>query len=188
MTKIKSEQMKIMIKRILALFSALILMASLLSCAKKEDVENDTATSATQNDSKMPDFTVFTESGEKVTLYEKLDRPVVINFWATWCPPCKSELPAFENLSKEYGDHVEFMMVNLTDGERETVDTVLEFLKDNGYTFPVYYDTRTDAAVKYRVSSIPLTIFMTEDGVMTDYHVGAMTEDILRGYIDELIK
>ena len=181
-----------MIKRVISALIALIMVLSLLSCAKKEadngTVDSDGTTAAAQDNSKMPDFTVYTEDGKKVTLYEKLERPVVINFWATWCPPCKAELPAFETLSKEYGDRVEFMMVNMTDGERETVDIVLDFLKDNGYTFPVYYDTHMNAAMTYGVSSIPLTVFITKDGVMTDYHMGTMTEDVIRGYLDELLK
>ena len=182
-----------MIKRITGLILAAAMLMSLLSCAVAEQGEKDSGkkedtTNAAEGESSiLPDFTVYTEDGKKVSLYDKLDRPVVINFWATWCPPCKTELPAFDALAKEYGDRVEFMMVNMTDGERETVDAVLEFLLDNGYSFPVYYDTHMDAAMTYGVSSIPLTVFMTSEGKMTDYHVGAMTEDVIRGYIEDLL-
>ncbi len=168
---------------IIALSVALLLTFS--ACSAPEGGEDSSEESAEA--SKMPDFTVYTAEGEKVTLYEKLEGPVVINFWATWCPPCKSELPAFDALAKEYEGRVEFMMVDLTDGERETVDGVLSFLSENGYTFPVYYDKDGNAAMLYGVSSIPLTIFLDSEGRLCDYHLGAMTEDALKESIEELL-
>ena len=77
-----------------------------------EDIKKNTA----------PDFTVLDKDGNTVRLSEKFGKPIVINFWATWCPPCKQELPDFDKLCKEYGDRIVFMMVNLTDGYRDTVD------------------------------------------------------------------
>ena len=69
-----------------------------------------------------PDFTVLDANGKRIRLSDNFGKPIVINFWATWCPPCKRELPDFDKLCKEYGDKVVFMMVNLTDGRRDTVD------------------------------------------------------------------
>jgi thiol-disulfide isomerase/thioredoxin len=85
------------------------------------DTEEETADTAA-------DFYAFDFDGNKVSLSEKIGKPVVVNFWATWCPPCKSELPHFEKLYKELGDKVEFMMVDMTDGRRETADIVKEFV------------------------------------------------------------
>ena len=95
-----------------------------------EDIKKNTA----------PDFTVLDKDGNTVRLSEKFGKPIVINFWATWCPPCKQELPDFDKLCKEYGDRVVFMMVNLTDGYRDTVDGTKRFVSGKGYTFPVYFD------------------------------------------------
>ncbi len=131
-------------------------------------------------------FTVYDESGNPVNLSDFYGKPIVVNFWATWCGPCKSELPAFETLYQEYYD-VQFLMVNLTDGAQETVDGVSQFLVDNDYHFPVYFDTQADAALTYSVYSIPATLFIDADGNIVASHLGAMSEDTLRNYIENLL-
>ena len=133
------------------------------------------------------DFTVEDRNTNNVSLSSFKGKPVVANFWATWCGPCKSELPAFEKAYKTYGDKVEFMMVNLTDGQRETVPKVNEFIGENGYTFPVYYDTKYSASAAYGISSIPATLFVDADGNVFDGRLGAMSEDTLFKLIDRLI-
>lgn len=130
-------------------------------------------------------FTVYDDNGNEVELSDRLGKPVVVNFWASWCPPCRSELPYFDKLYQELGDEVNFMMVNLTD-ETETVDTCREFIAENGYTFPVYYDADGNAAYAYSIRSIPLTVFIDADGNLVDEHLGAMDEATLRAYLEQL--
>ena len=127
-----------------------------------------------------PDFTVFDADGNAVHLSDFAGQPVVLNFWATWCGPCKSELPGFDAVYQEYGGEVAFLMVNLTDGARETVDGVSGFVAENGYTFPVYYDTAMDAADTYGIRSIPATALINENGEIVGAQVGAVSEDSLR--------
>lgn len=133
------------------------------------------------------DFTVYNADGSEVKLSDSFGKPIVVNFWATWCSPCRSELPAFNTLYEEYGGEVEFMMVNLTDGSRETVSGVKRFSEKLGYTFPVYYDITSDAAKAYTIYSIPTTLFIAADGTLQAAHTGSMTESTLKEYIDELI-
>ena len=142
-----------------------------------EDIKKNTA----------PDFTVLDKDGNTVRLSEKFGKPIVINFWATWCPPCKQELPDFDKLSKEYGDRVVFMMVNLTDGYRDTVDGTKRFVSGKGYTFPVYFDTKDNAASAYNVSSIPQTTFIDAKGNIYTTRIGAMNEATLRIYLNALL-
>lgn len=134
-----------------------------------------------------PDFTVLDSNGKTVRLSEKFGKPIVINFWATWCPPCKQELPDFDKLGKEYGDRIVFMMINLTDGYRDTVDGTKRFVSDKGYTFPVYFDTESSGAGAYKVISIPQTTFIDADGNVYKTHIGAMSEETLRLYLDALL-
>lgn len=142
-----------------------------------EDIKKNTA----------PDFTVLDKDGNTVRLSEKFGKPIVINFWATWCPPCKQELPDFDKLCKEYGDRVVFMMVNLTAGYRDTVDGTKRFVSGKGYTFPVYFDTKDNAASAYNVSSIPQTTFIDAKGNIYTTRIGAMNEATLRIYLNALL-
>lgn len=135
-----------------------------------------------------PDFTVLDGAGEEVRLSDFVGRPVVINFWATWCGPCKSELPAFDAMYQKYGEEMTFMMVNVTDGSRETVDGVKAFVEENGYTFPVFYDTTLYAASIYGANSIPLTVFVLPDGTLAGGYRGAITEEILEESIQVVLE
>lgn len=151
---------------------------------------NDSAETEPEKEQELiiaPDFTVYDLEGNEVKLSDMRGKPVVLNFWATWCGPCKSEMPHFQNLYVEYGDRVEFMMVNLTDGAQETQADVEEYITENGYTFPVYCDTSMYAAAVYGVYSIPTTFFIGSEGEALYYQMGAMSEDMLRSAIDDML-
>jgi len=135
---------------------------------------------------KAPDFEVIDANGETVKLSDHYGKPIIVNFWATWCGYCVKELPAFEKCASEYGDEVKFMMVDLADGSSETVEGAKEFIESKGYTFPVYFDTEFSAAEAYSVTGIPLTVFIDSSGNLIQKHVGAMNEETLTGYIDQL--
>ena len=99
----------------------------------------------------------------------------MLNFWASWCPPCKAELPDFDKACKAYEGKVTFLMINLTDGQRETVEVAKSFIEDKGYTFPVYFDTKYEASYKYGLSSIPQTFFLNENGEVVAQATGMIT-------------
>ena len=140
-------------------------------------------TGAPGNRNAAPDFTVTDGGGNRVSTADLSGKPVILNFWATWCPPCRSELPAFDKLYRQYGNEVSFMMIDLTDGDRETVEGVKKFISENGYTFPVYYDTEGRAAEAYNVSSIPFTVAVGRNGNIVGTHLGAMSEATLEKLI-----
>ena len=129
--------------------------------------------------SKVPDFTVYDMDGNAVSLYDCLGKPVVLNFWATWCGPCQSEMPAFDNMYQKYGDQVTFLMVNVTDGSRDTAESVAAFYEDSGYTFPIYLDTTLEASMTYGAYSIPVTFFIDPKGNLLYNHMGAISADAL---------
>lgn len=139
------------------------------------------------NKHNAPNFTVLDKDGNRIGLSDKFGKPIVINFWATWCPPCKQELPDFDKLYREYGNKVTFMMVNLTDGKRDTVDGTKNFVSKNGYTFPVYFDTAYEGFNAYNVSSIPQTTFIDKNGNIYTTRIGAMNEATLRSYINAML-
>lgn len=131
-----------------------------------------------------PVFSVADAEGNMVHLSDFYGKPIVVNFWASWCGPCKSEMPDFEEAYITYGEDVNFLMVNMTDGGRETVETAQEYIKGQGFTFPVYFDTSQDAAVTYGVVSIPSTYFIDSEGYAVAYAQGAITGDVLQTGLD----
>lgn len=153
------------------------------------DLEDFETTGDTSEDETIAalDFVVYDQDENLYNLSDFYGKPIVVNFWATWCEPCKSELPAFQTLYEEYGDEVHFLMVNLTDGARETVSGVSDFIMDNHYTFPVYYDTDMNAAITYYVTSIPRTLFIDSNGNIVASYMGAMSEATLKNYIDTIL-
>lgn len=135
---------------------------------------------------KAPDFKVTNSQGETVSFSDFSGKPIVINFWATWCPPCKEELPAFDELSRKYKDKVMFMMVNMTDGVEETEDKAKKFVKSKGYEFPLFFDTELEAATVYGVRSVPFTVFIDAKGNIIKGRIGAMSHDELEQYVKQL--
>ncbi|NTW70941.1 MAG: TlpA family protein disulfide reductase [Eubacteriaceae bacterium] len=135
-----------------------------------------------------PDFTVEDSAGNKVKLSDFKGRPVVLNFWASWCPPCKSEMPHFNTVYATVRDDVVFMMVDLVDGQRETLQKGQEYVADQGFDFPVYFDTQGQAANAYGISSIPTTFFIDSDGNIIKAYQGAIDEETLNEAIAEIIE
>ena len=176
----------LLISFILLLLLAIILYNNLSgTVVPSEDVLPDKSTQQPQI--KVPDFSVIDFNDKKINLSSLQQKPVVINFWATWCGPCKSELPYFENMFNEYGDRINFMMINLTDGQRETPEIVKSFIYKNNYTFPVYFNTEGNASSLFDLSSIPLTVFIDADGNYLGGRRGAMNEEMLHSYIQLLL-
>lgn len=134
------------------------------------------------------DFIMLDEAGENIHLSDHFGSPIVLNFWTTWCPPCRAEMPALDKAFKENGDIVDFMIVNLTDGYRDTKDGAEEYVQEDGYGFPVYFDTAGNGAKTYNIISIPTTVFIKKDGTILKTHMGALSEGKLEEYIGELLK
>lgn len=154
-----------------------------------EIVENNEQTNEIEDEKETeqvdaPDFTVVDSEGNEVHLSDFIGKPVILNFWASWCGPCKMEMPDFNEIYNEKGEEIHFLMVNLTDGSRETIDTAKSFIEEQGYTFPVYYDTSSDAAMKYGVNSIPSTYFIDAEGHAIAQAKGAIDTATIQAGID----
>ncbi len=176
-------------KKFLILLAALALLIGGATAGYRilsSDYSPDTPSAAESQTTAAPDFIVLDENGENTKLSDHAGKPVIVNFWATWCGPCKSELPAFDAAYRTYGDEITFMMVNLTDGSRETESHVKSFVAEHGYTFPVYYDTLSSAANAYWVSAVPVTYFIDSSGNIVQSYMGAMSAETLEQLIDML--
>ena len=145
---------------------------------------NQSEDSSSENKNLAPNFTVYDLEGNEVNLTDFFGKPIIVNFWASWCGPCKMEMPDFDAAYTTYKDEIEFLMVNMTDGSRETLEKASSFIADSEYTFPVYYDAEYSAAITYSVSSLPTTYFINADGELIAHARGAIDADTLQKGID----
>lgn len=130
---------------------------------------------------KAPDFELENLSGEKVKLSDYRGKKVILNFWATWCPPCKKEMPAMEKFYQKAGNDVEILAVNI-----DPQYNVQEFTDKLGITFPILLDKKDEVNSAYSVMTIPTTYFINEKGLITNKYLTSMTEDIMKEYIDAM--
>lgn len=134
------------------------------------------------------DFIVKDVNGYNVRLSSQFGKPIVLNFWTSWCPNCAEQLVGMQNLYEEYEDRVTFFMVNVTDGVKETITDGKEYIADKGYTFPVYYDINFQASSTYGASSIPITYLIDADGNIAAYGMGTLNEEVIKSYLDGLVE
>ena len=140
----------------------------------------DSSSSADVQLTQAPNFTFYDIEGNEINLSDFFGKPIIVNFWASWCGPCKMEMPDFDEAYQTYGNDISFLMVNMTDGSRETVETASSFIEESGYSFPVYYDTNYSAASTYSVSSLPTTYFIDADGNLIAHARGAIDDTTLQ--------
>ncbi|RKO65939.1 TlpA family protein disulfide reductase [Desulfofundulus salinus] len=133
---------------------------------------------------RAPDFTLTTTGGKEVSLSNFRGRPVVLNFWATWCPPCREEMPAIQSFYEKRGGEIQVLAVNLTASEKSAAH-VKDFLKAGGFTFPVLLDTRNTTAQEYLVRAIPTTFFIDREGIIRGIHTGPMTLEMLEKAVEK---
>jgi len=128
-----------------------------------------------------PKITFYTYSGTPCTLDDFVGKPVILNFWASWCPPCKAEMPELEEAFRIYGDRVHFIMLNANGGS-DAKRTGHAFISEAGYTFPVYYDsdeTAYNAFAAYASGYLPATFFIDAKGNLAGRFIGQMSYETI---------
>jgi thiol-disulfide isomerase/thioredoxin len=130
------------------------------------------------------DFTLEDMNGNKVSLSDYKGKTIFLNFWASWCGPCKYEMPFIEQLYQETKDSD---LVIITVNLQESKSTVSNFLTDNKYTFPVWLDTEGDVANQYGVSGIPLSLLINKEFKIVSAHEGYMNDlEMMKSFVDQL--
>ncbi len=135
-----------------------------------------------------PDFELETLSGDVVKLSDLKGKKVILNFWASWCGPCKAEMPHMEKYYKKYKDseNVEIVAVNLTTAERRGMEGVTQFIESYGLTFPIPLDVDGDVSEDYSVITIPTTFLLGTDGKLAQKIVGPMDESMIEELVNNL--
>lgn len=133
---------------------------------------------ASKSANAAPDFTVLDDEGNEVKLSDYKGKPVVLNFWATWCYYCKLEMPDFNEACQKYPD-VQFLMVNATDGVQETMSSAKEYVRQENYQFDIFFDTTLEAVSAYYVTGFPSTFFIDQDGNLVTRGNGMLDRETL---------
>ena len=135
-----------------------------------------------------PDFTLETSNGETVTLSELQGNAVLVNHWATWCPPCRAEMPAMQKLYDEYKDQG-FVILAVNSTVQDNPLDIPPFLEEYGLTFPILLDQTGEVARAYQIRSLPSSYFINRLGIITEVVIGGpMSEALLRTRIEEALK
>lgn len=155
----------------------------------EDPIKDNGGAAATGSAIMAPDFTLTDFNGKEVSLSDFRGKVVILNFWASWCPPCKAEMPDFDKVNRkliEGGGDAVILTVNLTDGRRETEEKARNFIRDNDYSLYVLMDKQGEAANAYNVSVIPTTYIINRDGSQYTYMgKGNIKYKYFEGSIDE---
>lgn len=178
---------------LILVFIALLLGARRLYDALGSQVKLDTlltqsAASTQPTEEEKPEMIVYDIDGNPYKLSDFEGKPVILNFWATWCDFCKLEMPHFEEKYRQYGDEIHFLMVNATDNFFETEEKAFEYISGEGFTFPVYYDSAQTADTYFNLSSFPVTYLLDAQGGIVGWQQGMLTEEMLQTGIDKLLE
>ena len=154
-------------KRILPIALVFMLNAVLLivSCSSP----------APQVGKQAPDFQLLNLEGRSISLSDFQGKPILLNFWATWCGPCRQEMPLIQAIFEEQSDN---SLVILAIDIGETAPAVNNFIQSGNYSFPVLLDTDQDVALEYNIRAIPTTFFIDKDGIIQEIKVGAFSNMI----------
>lgn len=134
-----------------------------------------------------PDFTLRTAAGKTYTLSELKGQAVLVNVWATWCPPCEAEMPAIEKMYKEYKDQG-FIVLAINSTFQDDPNKIAPFVEDHELTFPILLDETSEVSRAYQVRSLPSSYFINRQGIITEVVIGGpMSEALLRTRIEEAL-
>lgn len=134
------------------------------------------------------DITMRDLEGKAISLSQFKGKVVILNFWATWCPPCREEMPSLDALYQKFKENKDIVMLPVSIDEN--ADTVREFMKRNNYSMPAYHDPNKDAGSAYGITGVPETFFIDKNGVISEKIIGPvdwMKPDVIQ-FIEDLLK
>lgn len=154
----------------------------------KVETQNKQETSETKRKTAAIDFSFSDKDGKKVALSDFYGKPIVLNFWATWCGYCIEEMPHFQEAYNTYQEEVQFILLNATDGRSETREGATKFIKEKNYTFPVYFDEEQEGVYSYYVTGFPQTVFIDKEGNISEIIYGMLEKQSLFNKVEKIRK
>lgn len=132
-----------------------------------------------------PETTYLNANDEQIALSDNLGKPTIINIWATWCPPCREEMPLFEEAYQNYGNDINMVMINaLGSRPTETKEVALDFADEINLSMPIYFDDELNNQLIFGASSLPLTALLDENGIVIELIRGQIAPAKLKQLID----
>ncbi len=147
------------------------------------DAASNTLAPAPVKGHPAPEISLVSTTGQTVNLSDFKGKPVIINFWATWCPPCRAETPDLQAVHREIGDKVVLSGVNMTSQDGGDING---FLREFGVTYPVVLDTEGAAAKAYNILGLPTTVFVDRNGIINEVFTGAVNKAYVESKISGL--
>lgn len=175
-------------RRIIYLVILILGFAWIFVSADKSGTSTSGKIPAPQQGFLAPDFELKTPAGETIKLSDLRGQAVLINLWATWCPPCRAEMQTIETIYQEYKDRgFTVLAVNMT--YQDTPLDIMPFINENGLTFPILLDETGEMANAYQLKSLPSSFFINREGIINDVVIGGpMAEALLRTRIEEILR
>jgi len=131
-----------------------------------------------------PNFEFLGEQGHRLLLSDFAGTPIVLNFWASWCPPCRMEKPFFQEAFDHYGNEVKFIVLNID----EPIEVARAYADEEGFTFPLYFDEMNEGAAAFGVTGVPETFFINADGIVEARFLGAINFATIEHSIQSMLE
>ncbi|MBD3107332.1 redoxin domain-containing protein [Bacillus sp. AGMB 02131] len=168
-----------MVKKVAA--GAVLVLLIVIAMVQALEAEQEETSPGLKTGIKAPDFSLQTLNGESVKLSDYEGKKVVLNFWATWCKPCREEMPDLQAVYSENKEDVVILAVNM-----DAHNDVKGFTDQYAVTFPVLLDEEDEVSERYQVISLPTTYFIDVDGKIAKKHLGQITDEQLEDVLNEI--
>ncbi len=158
--------------------------------ASEETEETQKESSETENESSidLAKFEFIDGKEEVIDITDNIGRPMVVNMWATWCPPCREEMPAFQKAWEDHKEEVDFFMVNaLHSKPGENKEAVDRFVEKHKLTLPIYYDLDMTTMIELQATFLPTTLFINKEGKVIHHQIGMISPEDLKKHIESIL-
>lgn len=174
------------LRRFLSIVLLLVGLALIILSRTSVDIDAGDPIALPQKGFLAPDFSLQTIDGDTIRIEDFRGRPVILNFWATWCPPCRAEMPVFQSIFDAYHNRIAILAINAAD--QDTIKSVQTLQAQLGLTFPILLDSSGSVQNKYDISSLPTTFFIDSDGIITHIEIGGPLSEVgVRNRLEKML-